>query len=544
MFSQPHYENSDNLFRKDAFLVGLTRRFLPKETYLLVAPQLENLGDAILSQVKYLGQRAERNPPQLENCDVFGHRVDKLYLSKEWSHIKKFATQNRFVAIGYDKRIRHGRRLAQSAMQIMFSAYSSNVSCPLAMTDGAIKVLHEYAPKSIRDQVVQELLGKDDGAAFSGQWMTERIGGSDLRNIETHATLARKEDDNEIYRLFGLKWFCSAIDSEYALVLAQIPDNGPSLFLLKVWQNGQLCDGIKIERLKNKLGTKALPTAEVRLEGASATLIGIKGKGIFCSSPILNITRYYNALASASIMNRAFFACLSYAKVRHSFKKALIEHPLHAKTLAHIDAQRAGAIALCFEIARLLGRVEEGAHEPKDGQLLRVLIPIAKIMLAKWAVSVTSEAMEAVGGIAYMEDTEFPQLLRDAQVLPIWEGTTNILLYDLLRAQNKEGGLVVLLKDLCERVNAVMIDESDACRILKTRLQHISEKVMNAVHKSGEDSSLYLESFARKATFTIGACTMALLLAEAKPFITEADPFASTRFTTFVENNLCGHFSM
>ena len=543
MFSQAPYDSSENLFRRDSFLVGLTRRFMHKESYLLLAPQLENLGEAILSQVKEWGERAEKNPPRLENSDVFGHRVDRLHLCNEWTRIKKFATQNRLVAIGYDKRLRQGRRVAQTAIQIMFSSYSSNVSCPLAMTDGAIKLLSEYAPKNIKEQIIQELLGKDDSAAFCGQWMTERIGGSDLRHLETHATLARKEEDQETYRLYGLKWFCSAVDSEYALVLAQIPHEGPSLFLLKVWNQAKLCDGIKIERLKNKLGTKALPTAEVRLEGAVATLIGVRGKGITAASPILTITRFYNALASASIINRAFFACYNYAKVRHSFGKALIEHPLHQKTLADIDAKRAGAIALCFELGRLLGRVEE-APEAKDAALLRVLIPIAKLMLAKWAVLCASEAMEAVGGIAYLEDTEFPQLLRDAQVLPIWEGTTNILVHDMLRAQNKESGLAILLKDLCERANAVMIDESDASRILKTRLQQISEKVISAVHKSEDNSSLYLESFARKAAFSIGACTMALLLAEAKPFITEKDPFASTRFTTFVENNLCGHFSM
>ncbi|MCA9506885.1 MAG: acyl-CoA dehydrogenase family protein [Myxococcales bacterium] len=544
MFSQTHYKNYDNLFRKDAFLLGLTRRLLPQETYLLAAPQLENLGDAIVSQLMELGNRADKNPPFLENCDVFGHRIDKLHLSHEWQRIKKFAQQNRLVGIGYDKRFRHGRRIVQSAMQLMFSAYSSNLSCPLAMTDGAIKVLNEYAPKSLKEQVLQELLGKEESAAFCGQWMTERSGGSDLKKIETHATLARKESDQEIYRLYGLKWFCSAIDNEYALVLAQIPNEGPSLFLLKVWQNEQLMEGIKIERLKNKLGTKALPTAEVRLEGATATLIGIKGRGIFCASGILNITRYYNALASASIINRAFFSCLAYAKIRHSFGKAIIDHPFHLKTLAHIDAQRTGAVALCFEIARLLGSIEEGTSSEKDGPLLRVLIPIAKIILAKWAIYATSEAMEAVGGIGYLEDTEFPQLLRDAQVLPIWEGTTNILIHDLLRAQRKEGALTILLKELCERANNLMIDETDACRILKSRLQLISEKVMNAIHKSEDDSSLYLESFARKAVFTIGTCTAALLLAESKPFITQADSFASTRFTTFVENNLCGHFSM
>ena len=149
-----------------------------------------------------------------------------------------------------------------------------------------------------------------------------------------------------------------------------------------------------------------------------------------------------------------------------------------------------------------------------------------------------------MGGIGYLEDTEFPKLLRDAQVLPIWESTTNILVHDMLRAQRKEGALVVLLKDLCERANALMIDEGDASRILKSRLHQLSEKVMHALNKSEADNVIYLESFARKCAFSIGACVMALLLAEAKPFVTEKDPFAQNRFTTFVDNNLCGHFSL
>jgi hypothetical protein len=265
-----------------------------------------------------------------------------------------------------------------------------------------------------------------------------------------------------------------------------------------------------------------------------------------CQGPFethLNITRFYNSLASASNMTRAFYAALDYAQIRKSFGKALIDHGLHRKVLADLDAKRAGATALCFELAKLLGRHEENSASTKEQKCLRALFPLAKLALGKWAVIVASEALEAVGGIGYIEDTEFPQLLRDAQVLPIWEGTTTILLGDLIRAQRKDNALVMLLQNLCERANEVLIDENDALRILKARLQQISEKVIAALNK-GDEPELYLETFIRKCAFSISACAMALLLAEAKPFITEQDMFASQRFTTFVENNLCGHFSL
>lgn len=544
MFTQSGPDHSGNLFKQDAFLLGLTRRYLSDEAYFLMLPQLISVGEDVLRRVRFWGDQAEKNPPSLENFDAFGQRVDRLHLPHGWMRLKKFAAQNRMIALGYDKKLRKNARCAQAALQIIFSAYSSTYSCPLAMTDGAIKLLQEHAPKSIKEKIIPTLLGKDEGKiATCGQWMTERIGGSDLRNIETHATLARKEDDVEFYRLYGLKWFASAIDSEYALVLAQIPQHGPTLFLLQVWQAHGLSEGIRIDRLKNKLGTRGLATAEVRLEGALATMIGAKGRGIACAAPLLNITRFYNAMASASIMNRAYFGVQSYAKKRLAFGKPIGHHFFHHKLLSDLDAKRCGAIALCLEIARLLGEIEDTCCDQKEAKLVRALIPMAKLVLGKWAVYFASDALEAMGGVGYLEDTEFPQLLRDAQVLPIWEGTTSIMLHDILRAQGKDNSLVVLLKDLCERANAVMIDEIDALRILKSRLQQMSERIISAVDK-GAETTIYLEPLARKYTFMIAVCAMAVLLAEAKPFITQKDQFAEARFTTFVENNLCGNFSL
>lgn len=539
MFIQPGPENTGNLFKHDAFLLGLTKRYLSDETYLLMVPKLVSLGEDVMRYVRTWGDNAEKNPPLLENCDAFGRRIDRLHLSHGWIRLKRFAAQNRLVAMGYDRNLRREGRVAQAVSQILFSAFSSTYSCPLAMTDGAVKLLQEHGPRSVKEKVVPLLLAKDDGRmATCGQWMTERVGGSDLQKIETHATLARKEDDVEHYRLYGQKWFASAIDSEYALVLAQVGDVGPTLFLLNVWDEGKLCEGIRLDRLKNKLGTRGLPTAEVNLEGALATLIGAPGRGIATASPLLSITRFYNAVASASIMNRAFNSVQGYAHVRVAFGKPIEQHLLHHQILADLDAKRCGAIALVCEIARLLGEAEESPGRQKS-LVLRALVPLAKMCLGKWAVDFASDALEAMGGIGYIEDTEFPQLLRDAQVLPIWEGTTTMMLHDIMRAQSKEDALVSLLRHLCERANAIMIDEMDALRIVKMRLQQISERIMLALSKGDRHETIYLEPIIRKYTFMLGHCTIAILLAESKPFVIDNDQCAASRFSTYVENNLC-----
>src|ERR1700688_2378680 len=168
-----------------------------------MAPSLESLGQEIVERVNKWGEQAENNPPSLRSVDEFGERIDQMTFPHGWHQLRKFAWDNRLVALGYDKKLKECRRSVQTTVQIMFSAYSASVSCPIAMTDGAVKVLLEHGPKSIKDQVVPRMLGKEGQAvAACGQWMTERIGGSDLGVIETRASLAKKAEDHETYRLF------------------------------------------------------------------------------------------------------------------------------------------------------------------------------------------------------------------------------------------------------------------------------------------------------------------------------------------------------
>ena len=158
-------------------------------------------------------------------------------------------------------------------------------------------------------------------------------------------------------------------------------------------------------------------------------------------STMLNITRYWNAASSSSAMAQATFWARDYATRRVAFGRPIIEHPAHRRVLEELEAISAAAFALVAELAQLLGRAETGQATLDEQKRLRALLPVAKLTTGKQAVAVTSEALEAFGGAGYVEDTGLPTLLRDAQVLPIWEGTTNVLSLDALRAIAKEGGL-------------------------------------------------------------------------------------------------------
>ncbi len=159
---------------------------------------------------------------------------------------------------------------------------------------------------------------------------------------------------------------------------------------------------------------------------------------------MLNITRYSNAVASASLMNLGSQLAEDYARRRIAFGKPIAEHPLHAVTLAAQRKLANGALSLCMEVAELLGRAEAGTSSETERRILRALVPIAKLLTGKQAVAHASETLECFGGAGYVEDTGRPRLLRDARVLPIWEGTTNVLSLDVLRAERKEQALTAL----------------------------------------------------------------------------------------------------
>ena len=273
--------------------------------------------------------------------------------------------------------------------------------------------------------------------------------------------MTARQDADGTWRLHGRKWFTSAITANMALALARPEGNpeggsGLALFYVPIRDGDGLREGIHVNRLKDKLGTKKLPTAELTLDGAMAVPVTEDLKhGTRHISPMLNVTRTWNAVTACAYMRRGLALARDYAQKREAFGDEIINHPLHQETLADVQATFEGAFHLTFRLAELLGRTENDDADAADRALLRLLTPIAKLTTAKQSVSVSSEILEAFGGAGYIEDTGLPALLRDAQVLPIWEGTTNVLSLDLLRALQKIGSIVPLKREFQACLQAV-----------------------------------------------------------------------------------------
>jgi acyl-CoA dehydrogenase len=379
-------------------------------------------------------------------------------------------------------------------------------SCPLAMTDGAARTLLSSGNRALADRYVPKLTSRDPAQMWtSGQWMTERTGGSDVSQSETVARL-----DGDQWRLYGTKWFTSATTAQMALTLARPEGNpegsrGLALFLVELRDASGRLRNIQVNRLKDKLGTRKVPTAELTLDGAPATMVGAPSDGVRQITPMLSVTRTWNAVSAVSAMRRGLALAKDYARRRKAFGALLIDKPLHADTLAMIEAEYAGAFVLAFRCAQLLGEIDHG----QESALARALVPIAKLTTAKQAVAVCSEAIEACGGAGYIEDTGLPRILADAQVLPIWEGTTNVLSLDTLRALAKGGALEAVIAEV-ESCCAAATDAGLArpVEVARTAVRHAAAWVAEAM-----TSPERLESGARRFALTLGRSLELALLA-------------------------------
>jgi alkylation response protein AidB-like acyl-CoA dehydrogenase len=428
-----------NAYEDDPLLREHLARTFPPGELRDIEEELRELGELSSGRL-FEQQLAERlEEPRLVQWDPWGRRVDRITLTPLWREAGALAARHGLVAAAYERRRGPLSRVHQFAMVHLLEPSLDVFACPLAMTDGAARALLDAGDPALVERAVPRLTSRDPALMWtSGQWMTERTGGSDVSGTET---VARREGDG--WRLFGTKWFSSATTAEMALALARPEGNPPgsrglALFYLETRRPDGAPNGILVNRLKDKLGTRKVPTAELTLDGARAIPVRGLTDGVRAVAPMLNVTRTWNAVAAAAGMTRGLALARDYARRRSAFGASLAANALHLETLAAMAAEREAALLLAFRAAALLGRAEAGEAAPAERALLRVVTPLAKLTTAKQAVAVASEVIESFGGAGYVEDTGIPRLLRDAQVLPIWEGTTNVLSLELLRAIGAE----------------------------------------------------------------------------------------------------------
>jgi acyl-CoA dehydrogenase len=488
-----------NQYQDDPVLRSYLKRVLPPDVLSEIEAELVELG-RLAGDDLYRMQLADRlNEPQLKQWDAWGNRVDQIEVSQLWRVAEKIAAEHGVVATAYEQKHGHYSRVHQSALAYLFTPSTDIYSCPLAMTDGAARTLLISGNRELTDRAVPHLTSRNPEEFWtSGQWMTELTGGSD---VGLSQTIAKRDEESDTWRLFGRKWFTSAAASQVALTLAR-PEGNPSggrglaLFYIELRdEHGQLRN-IRIDRLKDKLGTRKVPTAELTLDGTPAQLVKGTTDGVKNITPLLNITRLWNGISAAALMRRSVALATDYSRKRVAFGAPLSEKALHADTLEGIEAETEAAFHFAFFVAELTGRLETNAISEDESLLLRLLTPLMKLTTARQAVAVTSEALEAFGGAGYVEDTGLPVLLRDAQVLPIWEGTTNVLSLDALRALGPDDGALQVLKHEAQRWIANSVE--DLATVVHDALSQATDWLIRS-RQTGE-----IEKGARRFALTLG----------------------------------------
>ncbi|QKX62860.1 uncharacterized protein TRUGW13939_10025 [Talaromyces rugulosus] len=543
-------------FLEDRALQRIISLHLPSPIPKSISEDLLRFSHLVLSKpiLGYIAD-AEKNTPTIKSHSSFGaeNKEDPLVTTEGWRALQDTGIREGIVAIAYEgSKDKWNHRIHQYIKYHVWSGSSAIVTCPSAMTDGAAKLLgchldDEYGQVFAKARA--KLISRENGVAWtSGQWMTERKGGSDVRGTETIATRVTGNDETDGFdadgvplgpwKINGFKWFSSATDANMTILLAKTgKDDQISAFYAPLRRrvrggaDGETeLNGIRIQRLKNKLGTKPLPTAELELKGMRGYIIGKEGQGVKEISTVLNITRMQNIVSAVGAWGRGLAISRAFARVRTSGGRLLCDIPAHVRGLAQEHVKYWAHMQLAYFIAALLGRSEgfSPSNDSSDARswmlpeaikdvnaLYRVLTPLAKAQTALSSIYGLRACMESLGGVGYLEN-EDPELnvariFRDTNVLAIWEGTTDIMADDLVRSIRGAGGPQVLSTLKAWLDKAFTVGRKSGFEEQSSILQSTAEELLSDFgSKDKEELKFKGKDYLRELDFLVCGCLLIL----------------------------------
>ncbi|MGW9047264.1 acyl-CoA dehydrogenase family protein [Streptomyces lydicus] len=381
---------------------------------------------------------AEEQPPRLHTHDRTGHRIDEVEFHPAWHQLMTVAVEHGLHAAPWADS-RAGAHLVRAAKFYVWSQAEPGHGCPVSMTYAAVPALRAAPELAARYEPLLTARTYDFGlrapltkaGLIAGMSMTEKQGGSDVRANTTRAVPA----GDGTYRLTGHKWFTSAPMSDVFLALAQT-DEGLSCFLLpRVLPDGTR-NGMRLMRLKDKLGNRSNASSEIEYEQAVAWPVGEPGRGVRTIVEMVNMTRLDCVLGSAAGMRAGLRQALHHTAHRRAFGRELDRQPLMRSVLADLAIESEAATLLGLRLATAVDRSQAG--DAQEAALRRLALAAGKYWVCKRGSSHAAEALECLGGNGYVEDSGMPRLYREAPLLSIWEGSGNVAALDVLRALERE----------------------------------------------------------------------------------------------------------
>jgi alkylation response protein AidB-like acyl-CoA dehydrogenase len=366
-------------------------------------------------------------PPALETYDRDGEVINHVVVNRLYDDQHQEVYRRGIIGLPYAEKAPH---LLTFAMGYLLSQADISLHCPVTLTGAVAYVLSAHAPDAVRQRFLDDLVRMDGFAKTGGTWATELHGGSDLGAT---TTVAIPMGDH--YALQGLKWFTSNANCGLAVATAR-PEGAPAgsaglgLYLVPSHLENGRPNHYRIRKLKDKLGTKGLPTGEIDLLGAEAIEIAEPPDGLKLMMEALEYSRVHNAVGSAGTQRRALREALAWARTRRAFGHAISDYPMVQDELLRMRVQFEAGALLAFEAALAFDETQQYADRRT---WLRLTTALAKYLTAEYAIAATRAALELIGGNGYTSDYPVARLLRDAQVLTVWEGPANIQALELVR---------------------------------------------------------------------------------------------------------------
>ncbi|MFI7447466.1 acyl-CoA dehydrogenase family protein [Nonomuraea sp. NPDC049714] len=426
-----------NWWRCDPSLRLLMRRHLG-DGYAWAEPHLDRLGALTGGLIADCAEQTDANPPRLEKYDKWGRDISEVVMPPSFHTARQALMADNFTSPAFAEQARaHGANPAAlgTAWTYLLDQADIGMGCALGTGgDMVVSLAERYAPDDVKERV-REIFANGDYSGEAAQMFTERTGGSDLAALEAWAV-----PDGDSWLLTGFKWFASNANGSAFVVLARHEDSVAPFLVLWERRDGSR-NGVRIRRLKDKLGTRSVASAEVEFADAEAFLLAGpgSGSGLGTMMKLTNSSRLGVAMMGLGVARRALVESLCYARAREAFGRPLADQPLMRRKLAELIVGVEAVQALVFD-----GHL---------GPRLRLAPALVKLRAARLGVTAASDAVEVHGGNGYIEQWPVARLLRDAQVNPIWEGGDNILCLDVRRAMVKENAHEPFLERLAAAVD-------------------------------------------------------------------------------------------
>jgi acyl-CoA dehydrogenase len=506
-----------NWYELDPDLQGRVRRDAPADDLEYAHTKLHDLGALIGGPIARNAEVIDANPPRLRRFDRWANEIGEVEHHPAALDSKRALWQAGYVsgfAADEKKRGRPAPGVVHAGSSYLLAQADTGMVCSLGMTSGVAGLVAAYAPDDVRDQLLSGLRADDlDSGTDGSMFLTERDGGSDLGRT-VHCTATDIGDGRVL--ITGEKWFCSNIDGAAIVMLAR-PEGAPEgpqglgLYLVPKYKEDGSHNDYVLRRLKDKLGTKSVPTGEVEFKGALGYALRPRGSAVPAASSdagglnrmmeMVNGSRFGVAMMGLGIARRAFLESAIWAHHREAKGRLLVDLPLVREQLVDLLVDLEAAIALGFECS-VAGRWTGG-----DGvKLRRIVVPVAKNVLCRFGVEAAGFAVDLHGGNGYVEDWGLTRQLRDAVCHPIWEGSENICALDVLRAIRRDGAHTAALDRIDQALETAA--NSPGTDLARSARQRLASRI---------DAVTDDDAIAARLTWLLGRTLQAALLLEQAP---------------------------